>query len=119
MRMKELLLTGLGRLRLVAFLEGVSFLVLLLVAMPLKYLAGQPQVIRPVGMAHGLLFVLYVLLLVQQGIEHRWSLGKMVMGFGASLVPLGTCWADRKLFLPSPSTPHQPAAQLPSRAAKN
>ena len=98
MRMKELLLTGLGRLRLVAFLEGVSFLVLLLVAMPLKYLAGQPQVIRPVGMAHGLLFVLSVLLLVQQGIERRWSLGKMVMGFGASLVPLGTFWADRKLF---------------------
>ncbi|MBF9224019.1 DUF3817 domain-containing protein [Hymenobacter ruricola] len=69
--MKELLLTGLGRLRLVAILEGVSFLVLLLVAMPLKYLAGQPQAVRPVGMAHGLLFVLYCFLLIQQKIFYR------------------------------------------------
>ena len=96
--MKDLLLTGLGRLRLVAILEGVSFLVLLLVAMPLKYLAGQPQAIRPVGMAHGVLFVLYVLLLVQQTIARSWPLRTVVLGFVASLVPLGTFWADKKLF---------------------
>ena len=96
--MKDLLLTGLGRLRLVAFAEGVSFLVLLLIAMPLKYLAGQPLAVKQVGMAHGLLFVLYVFLLIQQGIERRWSLGKMGLGFLASLLPLGTFWADRKLF---------------------
>ena len=96
--MKNLLLTGLGRLRLVAFLEGVSFLVLLLIAMPLKYLAGQPQAVKQVGMAHGLLFVLYLFLLIQQGIERRWSVGKLALGFLASLVPLGTFWADKKLF---------------------
>ncbi len=96
--MKELLLTGLGRLRLVAFLEGVSFLVLLLIAMPLKYLAKQPAAVKQVGMAHGLLFVLYVFLLIQQGVERRWSAGKMGLGFLASLVPLGTFWADKKLF---------------------
>ena len=96
--MKELLLTGLGRLRLVAFLEGVSFLVLLLVAMPLKYLAGQPHAMRPVGMAHGVLFVLYVLLLLQQTIARRWSWRTALLGFVASLVPLGTFWADKKLF---------------------
>lgn len=96
--MKDYLLTGLGRLRLVAFLEGVSFLVLLLIAMPLKYLAHQPQAIRPVGMAHGVLFVLYVFLLLQQSIERSWPLRTAVLGFLASLVPLGTFWADRKLF---------------------
>ena len=95
--MKDFLLTGLGRLRLVAILEGVSFL-LLLVAMPLKYLAGQPQAIRPVGMAHGVLFVLYVLLLVQQSIARNWPLRTAALGFLASLVPLGTFWADHKLF---------------------
>lgn len=96
--MKELLSTGLGRLRLVAFLEGVSFLVLLLIAMPLKYLAGQPMAVRQVGMAHGVLFVLFLFLLVQQTIERRWSLGKFALGFVASLIPLGTFWADKKLF---------------------
>lgn len=98
----SLLTTGLGRLRLVAWLEGVSFLVLLLVAMPLKYLAGQPQPVRLVGMAHGLLFVLYVLLLAQQSLARRWGWGTTLLGFGASLVPLGTFWADRKLFRPEP-----------------
>ncbi|MBF9140961.1 DUF3817 domain-containing protein [Hymenobacter properus] len=96
--MKDFLLTGLGRLRLVAILEGVSFLVLLLIAMPLKYLAGQPQAVRHVGMAHGVLFVLYVLLLIQQSIERGWSIKKVLLGFIASLVPLGTFWADKKLF---------------------
>ena len=96
--MRELLLTGLGWLRVVAFLEGVSFLVLLLVAMPLKYLAHQPMAVRSVGMAHGVLFVLYALLLVQQSIKRRWSWPKTLLAFGASLVPLGTFWADKRLF---------------------
>lgn len=99
----NLLRTALGRLRLVGFLEGVSFLVLLLVAMPLKYLAHQPAAVRQVGMAHGLLFVLYVFLLIQNSIEHGWSWRKAALGFGASLVPLGTFWADRHLFRPTPA----------------
>ncbi|GAA3966903.1 DUF3817 domain-containing protein [Hymenobacter antarcticus] len=93
--------TALGRLRLIAILEGVSLLVLLLIAMPLKYLAGQPGAVRVVGMAHGVFFVLYVLLLIQQGIARRWSWRTMALGFVASLVPLGTFWADKKLFQPA------------------
>jgi integral membrane protein len=53
-----LIKSALGRLRIVAFLEGVSYLVLLGIAMPLKYIAGIPQAVRVVGMAHGVLFVL-------------------------------------------------------------
>jgi len=101
--MLRLLTTGLGRLRLVAFLEGVSFLVLLLIAMPLKYLAGQPLAVRQVGMAHGVLFVLYLLLLAQQSVARSWSWRTALLGLGASLVPLGTFWADRKLFRPTTS----------------
>ena len=97
----DFLSTALGRLRLTALLEGVSFLVLLLIAMPLKYMAGQPDAVRVVGMAHGVLFVLYVLLLIQQGIARRWSWRTMILGFVASLVPLGTFWADKKLFQPA------------------
>jgi integral membrane protein len=96
--LSDLLKTPLGRLRLVGFLEGLSFLVLLGIAMPLKYLAHEPAAVRMVGMGHGLLFVLYVFLLIQNAIELRWSLGKAIAGFVASLLPFGTFYADRKLF---------------------
>lgn len=90
--------TSLGRLRAVGLLEGISFLVLLGIAMPLKYLAGQPAAVRVVGMAHGLLFVLYVLLVLQVSIERSWSWRKALLGLVASVVPLGTFWADKHLF---------------------
>ena len=94
----NLLSSSLGRLRVVAFMEGVSFLVLLGIAMPLKYAAGRPEAVKYVGMAHGLLFVLYVLLLLIVGLERGWSARKIMLGFIASLVPLGTFWADKHLF---------------------
>lgn len=94
----SLLSTSLGRLRVVGFLEGISFLVLLGIAMPLKYLAGQPEAVRLVGMAHGVLFVLYVLLVIQAGIGHSWSWRKMLLALVVSVVPFGTFWADKKLF---------------------
>jgi len=96
--MLELVKTQLGRLRLIGFAEGVSFLILLGVAMPLKYLLGFPQTVRVVGMVHGLLFVLYVLLVIQVKIEYNWSFRKMGLALLASLVPFGTFWADAKLF---------------------
>ena len=52
-----------SQLRVIAFLEGVSFLLLLGIAMPLKYMYGQPEMVRVVGMAHGILFVWYGLLI--------------------------------------------------------
>jgi integral membrane protein len=96
--MLALLSSTLGRLRIVGFLEGLSFLVLLGIAMPLKYLAGQPDAVRMVGMAHGLLFVLYVLLVIMTAIERSWSFKKTVLAFLASLVPFGPFYADKKLF---------------------
>ena len=99
--MPDFLRTALGRLRLVGYLEGISFLVLLLIAMPLKYYAGRSEPVRIVGMAHGVLFVLYILLLIQNTIEFRWSWRKAALGFVASFLPLGTFWADRRLFQPS------------------
>ncbi len=90
--------TTLGRLRVVAFTEGVSFLVLLLIAMPLKYAAGLPQAVRVVGMAHGLLFVLYVLYAVLAKVEYGWSFRKLALALGAALVPFGPFYADKHLF---------------------
>ena len=65
--------TSIGRLRVIGFWEGVSFLVLLGIAMPLKYWAGQPGAVRVVGMAHGILFMLYLWAAIQAALEHHWT----------------------------------------------
>ncbi|MCE6991646.1 DUF3817 domain-containing protein [Dyadobacter sp. CY323] len=94
----DLVKSALGRLRIVAFIEGISYLVLLGIAMPLKYLAGIPQAVRVVGMAHGVLFVLFVILLIQVAIERNWSFKKSIYSFISSLVPFGTFYADARWF---------------------
>ena len=94
---KELLKTALGRLRIVAFMEGCSFL-LLGFTMILKYKFSMPQPNYIVGLAHGILFVLYIVLLLKVSLIHRWSIFKMFMAFIASLIPFGTFYADKVLF---------------------
>lgn len=94
---KEFINTALGRLRIVAFLEGCSYL-LLGVTMILKYKYAMPQPNYIVGLAHGLLFVLYVVLLIQVSFLHKWSIVKMFWAFIASLIPFGTFYADKALF---------------------
>lgn len=92
----NLLTTTIGRLRVVGFLEGVSFLVLLGVAMPLKYAWGEPQAVRVVGMAHGVLFLAYVALAAQAWSEHDWPWKRAAALVASSLVPFGTFYADAK-----------------------
>jgi integral membrane protein len=94
---KEFINTALGRLRIVAFLEGCSYL-LLGFTMILKYKYAMPQPNYIVGLAHGLLFVLYVVLLIQVSFLHKWSIVKMFWAFMASLIPFGTFYADKALF---------------------
>ena len=94
---KELLKTALGRLRIVAFLEGCSYL-LLGFTMVLKYKFSMPEPNYVVGLAHGILFVLYVGLLIQVAFLHKWNLLKMFWAFVASLIPFGTFYADKVLF---------------------
>jgi integral membrane protein len=92
-----LLKTALGRLRIIAFIEGCSYL-LLGFTMILKYKFSMPQPNYIVGLAHGILFVLYIVLLLQVSFLHRWSIIKMLMAFLASLIPFGTFYADKVLF---------------------
>lgn len=76
--------------------EGVSFLVLLAIAMPLKYLAGEPAAVRIVGAAHGALFVAYVGLLWWAARRERWSRRWLAEGLIASIVPLAVFWFERR-----------------------
>lgn len=87
-----------GRFRAVALLEGISFLFLLFVAMPLKYWAGMPLLVKYTGWAHGILFVLYVVSLLEVSLKLRWSLLVTALAFLASLLPFGTFIMDAKLF---------------------
>ena len=93
----KLLKTALGRLRIVAFMEGCSFLLLGL-TMILKYKFSLPQPNYIVGLAHGIHFVVYIFLLLQVSFLHRWSIFKMFMAFIASLIPFGTFYAEKVLF---------------------
>jgi integral membrane protein len=85
-------------LRLLAFLEGISYISLLGIAMPLKYYYDKPDAVKIIGMAHGILFVLYVINLLIVHLKLRWSYGKTFGAFIASLIPFGTFYADKKWF---------------------
>ena len=90
--------TPLRRLRFIGFIEGISYLVLLGIAMPLKYLAGLPLAVRVVGSLHGLLFVLFFLAVAEVTIRRPWwSASFWLKAFVASIVPLGTFVFDRWL----------------------
>jgi len=93
----KLLKTALGRLRIVAFIEGCSYL-LLGITMILKYKFSLPQPNYIVGLAHGIFFILYLFLLLQVSFLYRWNIYKIFMAFLASLIPFGTFYADKVLF---------------------
>jgi integral membrane protein len=87
----------LNQFRVIAVLEGLSFIILLFVAMPLKYIWDFPMAVRYVGMAHGLLFVAYVAWLAVCHLSYKWELKFSFLAFIASFLPFGTFVLDRKL----------------------
>ncbi len=89
--------TTIGRLRMAGISEGISFIVLLFIAMPLKYYAGNLVVMWYTGWVHGLLFMLYILALISAKISLGWNFKKTVIAFLASLLPFGTFILDSSL----------------------
>lgn len=90
--------SSLSVLRLVALLEGLSLIALLLIAMPLKYYWDKPEAVKIVGMAHGVLFILYVINLLLVHLKLKWAMGKTFGAFVAAWIPFGTFYADKKWF---------------------
>jgi integral membrane protein len=90
--------TSLGRLRVIGWWEGVSFLVLLGIAMPLKYFADWPQAVRVVGMAHGVLFLLYLWAAIQAALDHNWTWKRTALVLVASLLPAGPFVVEAKIL---------------------
>lgn len=85
------------RLRQVAKIEAISFLVLLFIAMPLKYLAGKPLTVRIVGSIHGMLFIWFCWALARAKFRGGLSMRLAAMTFIASLLPFGPFVIDRRL----------------------
>lgn len=86
-----------SNLRLIGFIEGVSFLVLLLIAMPLKYYFDFPMAVKLTGWIHGMLFILYIVAVLMAIKAMEWGFFSVVVALGASLIPIGTFVLDRSL----------------------
>ena len=82
--------------RVVSFLEGTSYLLLLFVAVPVKYWMNDPQYVKLLGMPHGLLFVGYIVLAFLLKSELNLSIKKLGVVFIASILPFGTFYVDKK-----------------------
>ena len=89
--------SAIGLLRRIGIIEGISYLILLFIAMPLKYFADFPILVQIFGMAHGILFVLFSVMLLVVWFRHRWSFARVFWAFMASLLPFGTFLLDTRL----------------------
>ena len=82
--------------KICAIFEGLSLLILLFVAMPLKYIWGLPQMVKLVGMAHGLLFLSYIVMALILYYELKWSFKTLGIIMVASVIPFGTFYINKK-----------------------
>lgn len=90
---------SIDRYRLVAILEGISYL-LLGITMPMKYSLNIPEPNYVIGMVHGLLFMAYVAMTLQAFYQYKWQKSKGFLMLLASLIPAGTFYADFKVLKP-------------------
>jgi integral membrane protein len=97
--MKNLLTTQVGRLRIIGFMEGISFLLLIFVAVPLKYYYNDPGMVKNIGPIHGALFLLFIFYTISVGVEERWrfkdTTWKVLL---ACVIPFGTFYIDRYIL---------------------
>ena len=82
--------------RLVAFLEGLSYVLLLLVAVPIKYSSGEAFFVKMLGMPHGILFMLYIVIALVLRIDNQWIKNNFLAVLIASVIPFGTFVVDFK-----------------------
>lgn len=82
--------------RIISFLEGTSFLLLLFIAVPIKYFQGDASYVKMLGMPHGILFMLYFVLAIVLKKEMNWSYKILGIVLVASVIPFGTFYIDKK-----------------------
>ena len=82
--------------RFISFFEGISFLFLIVIAVPIKYFDGNEFYVKLLGMPHGILFVLYIVLLVFIKKQMKWNFKITGIVAIASIIPFGTFYVDKK-----------------------
>lgn len=82
--------------RIISLLEGLSFILLLFIATPIKYLADNDSYVKMLGMPHGILFLIYIVFVIMLKHELKWKSKTFWIILGASLVPFGTFYIDKK-----------------------
>ncbi|WP_457609599.1 DUF3817 domain-containing protein [Lutibacter sp.] len=82
--------------RVISFLEGVSFLLLLFIATPIKYFVGNDSFVKMLGMPHGILFLVYVVFAIMLKYELKWEAKTTWIVLIASVIPFGTFYIDHK-----------------------
>lgn len=100
--LSAMLNTAIGRLRLISITEAISYLILLFLAMPLKYIWGEPMAVRVVGMIHGLLFCVFCIALLDAKLAQKWPIKPPFWIFVASLVPFAPIWVEKWLKKQTP-----------------
>jgi integral membrane protein len=88
---------ALGRYRVMAYVVGVGLLLLVLVAMPLKYFAGQPVYVQVIGPVHGFLYAVYLVLAVDLALKARWSIKYTLLVLVAGTIPFLSFVAERNV----------------------
>lgn len=88
--------SSIQQFRWVAIAEGWSFLILLFIAMPLKYVFDLPQAVKIVGWLHGVLFVAFGFLMLNVAVANDWKITKILVVFLSGFVPFGTFWMEKK-----------------------
>lgn len=85
-----------GAFKIISYLEGISYLLLLFVGVPMKYALGNPVVVKALGMPHGLLFIAYIIMAIYVKDRFGWNAKTFLLVLLASIIPFGTFYIDRK-----------------------
>ena len=88
---------SLKRFRLISYIEGISYLILVFIAMPLKYLADNPYFVKIIGMGHGVLFIIFVLFLLDVSRKLSWKNIFSLKIFIYSLIPFGMFLIEKEI----------------------
>lgn len=86
--------------RITALLEGVSYILLLFIATPIKYLLNEPQYVKLLGMPHGILFIGYIIMAFMLKNERNWNTKQFAEILLAAIIPFGTFYIDKKYLKP-------------------
>ncbi|WP_047546208.1 DUF3817 domain-containing protein [Psychroserpens sp. Hel_I_66] len=94
------MLSLLNSFRIVALLEGVSYLLLLFLATPIKHFGNDPTYVKLLGMPHGILFLAYIVMAIMVSQEKKWNTRTLLIVLAASIIPFGTFYIEKKYLNP-------------------